>query len=66
MHGECNIYIMPFEETFRIPDPLSAFEGLDQRTGPSDGVKTANLDRCASGLEPGPWHSMLTMLSTSL
>ena len=57
---------MPFEETFRIPDPLSAFEGLDQRTGPSDGVKTANLDRCASGLEPGPWHSMLTMLSTSL
>ena len=40
---------------------------MGQRTGPSEGVKTANLDHCKSGLEPGPLgHSMLTMLSTNL
>ena len=36
-------------------------------TGPSDRVKTASLDHCTSGLEPGPLrHSVLTMLSTNL
>ena len=40
---------------------------MGQHTGPSEGVETAKLDHCTSGLEPGPLeHSMLTMLSTNL